>query len=181
MFEYIFGKIVAKKDRYVVLENRGIGYKIFCSSNCIKQANNECKMYLVNIIREDSNTLYGFLDEIERSIFEIVISTSGIGPKLAMDILSTFIPSQIRDCILSEKIPLLTKVPGLGVKKAKKLILESRDKIKLISVEENVSYLKEDIIEAMISLGYSRKDILQNIGEYDSIEDGIKDMLSKLS
>ena len=84
----------------------------------------DSKLLIYFSIKEDSQTLYGFSEENERTMFRILISTNGVGPKLAMDILSQFSVSQIRDCILNERIDMLTKAPGLGVKKSKKIILK---------------------------------------------------------
>ncbi len=187
MFEFILGLLIdIKSNNTIVLENNGIGYRILCSKNSIRhlKKNSEHKIYIHTILKENEQTLYGFKDQKERDLFEILISTSGIGPKLTLEILSTLEMPQVVDSILNEKYDVLTTIQGLGIKKARKLVLETKDKISKINIDgNNISYIKEDISKALISLGYLKKDILKYLDEetYSSIEDGIEDILKKIS
>lgn len=183
MFDFISGKVTKLLDKEIVLDNSGIGYKIFCSSNTSKSiiGKEQAKLFIFLSIKEDSHTLFGFESEKEREIFEAFIATNGIGPKLALDILSNFSIPQLKDCITNERVEILTKTPGLGVKKAKKLIIETKDKMVALDSKTEDSTIEDDIVEALISLGYSKKEISNNLERYESVEEGIRGMLQKLS
>lgn len=195
MFDYIRGKVANKKVDYITLDVNGIGYKIYISLNTFEKVREaEEKLYIYNYIREDANVLYGFYDENEREFFEKLLSVSGVGAKLAIAILSTFNVKDLKHIILNEDINLLIKVPGLGVKKGKKLILDVKDKLPVNFTFEDgfenldsirVSELEENIYLALESLGYSKKDIdkfveKDRIKEYKDIEEAIKDILKKI-
>lgn len=182
MFEYISGRVVKILSSSVIVDCNGIGYRIIVSSNTSVQLEIESRATLLIhfVVKEDSQTLYGFSRENERAMFETLILTNGVGPKLAMDILSKFNVSQVKDCILNENIEMLIKTPGLGVKKAKKIIIEAKDRVREIESEE-ISYINEEIVDVMLSLGYTKREIESKIGSYNSVEDGVKDLLTKLS
>ncbi|HCB64032.1 MAG TPA: Holliday junction branch migration protein RuvA [Fusobacteria bacterium] len=182
MFDYLLGNIV-EIGKFVVLDNSGIGYKIFCSRNSLMKlaVGERAKLFIYLSIKEDSHTLFGFASKQEREIFEYFISTNGIGPKLALDILSTFSIAQVKDCILNERADILTKTPGMGMKKAKKLIIETKDKIKMIDCGQADVSIEDDITQALLNLGYSKKEIMNKLEYYEDVEGGIRDMLAKLS
>lgn len=195
MFDYIRGKVANKKVDYITLDVNGIGYKIHISLNTFEKVKKtEEKLYIYNYIREDANVLYGFYDENEREFFEKLLSVSGVGAKLAIAILSTFNTKDLKHIILNEDINLLIKVPGMGIKKGKKLILDVKDKLPVNFTFEDgfenldsirVSELEENIYLALESLGYSKKDIdkfveRDKIKEYKDIEEAIKDILKKI-
>ena len=195
MFDYIKGQIVNKKVDSVSLDINGIGYKIHISLNTFEKIKEkECKLYIYNYIREDAYILYGFYDESEREFFEKLLSVSGVGAKLAIAILSTYTVKDLKQIILNEDINLLIKVPGLGIKKGKKLILDVKDKLPVnLTLEDSfeskdsirISELEENIYLALESLGYSSKDIdkfveREKIREYKNIEEAIRDILRKI-
>jgi Holliday junction DNA helicase RuvA len=183
MFDYIKGEITEVTNKYIVIDINGVGYKTFCSTNSLRGVilGQQKKIFTYLHIKEDAHTLFGFTDQNERICFEIFIATNGIGPKLAIEILSTFNISQLKDCILTENVNMLTQVAGLGLKKSKKLIIESKDKMKLMMSETPSQHLDNDLIEALLSLGYTKKEIMNKIENYDNLEEGIKDMLKKLN
>lgn len=195
MFDYIKGQIANKKVDSVSLDINGIGYKIHISLNTFEKIKEkECKLYIYNYIREDAYILYGFYEESEREFFEKLLSVSGVGAKLAIAILSTYTVKDLKQIILNEDINLLIKVPGLGVKKGKKLILDVKDKLPVnLTLEDSfenkdsirISELEENIYLALESLGYSNKDIdkfveREKIKEYKNIEEAIRDILRKI-
>lgn len=195
MFDYIKGKVVSKKVDYITLDINGLGYKIHISLNTFEKVKEtEAKLYIHNYVREDAFILYGFYDENEREFFEKLLSVSGVGPKLAIAILSTFTVKDLKHIILNEDINLLIKVPGLGIKKGKKLVLDIKDKIPTnLTLEDSfedkdsirIAELEENIYLALESLGYANKDIdkFVNRGEiknYKNIEEAIKDILKKI-
>lgn len=195
MYEYIKGKVAIKRIDHVAIDVNGVAYRLFISLNTYdKIREEEEKLYVFTHVREDSFKLFGFYNEEERSFFEILLNSSGVGPKLAMAVLSTYNTVELKEIILGEQIKRLTKVPGLGIKKGQKLILDIKDKIKKnLKVEEVRSHSAEspalsieaDLILALQSLGYSEKDIdkvlqAEDINNYNNIEAAIRGVLSKL-
>ena len=195
MFDYIRGQVTNKKVDYVSLEVNGLGYKVHISLNTFEKIKEkECRLYIYNYVREDAFILYGFYEENEREFFEKLLSVSGVGAKLAIAILSTFTVKDLKQIILNEDINLLIKVPGLGVKKGKKLVLDIKDRLPVnLTLDDSfenkdsirISELEENIYLALESLGYSSKDIdkfveREKIKEYKNIEEAIKDILKKI-
>ena len=137
MFEYIKGELTVKKVDYVALEVNGIAYKIFISLKTYEKLSDGTeKLFIYNNVKEDDFSLYGFKTENERELFMALVSISGVGPKLGLAILSTFYTKEVIDIVLEENVKLLTKVPGLGQKKAQKLIVDLKDKVKKLNIIE---------------------------------------------
>lgn len=202
MFEYIKGELAVKKVDYVALEVNGIAYKIFISLKTYdKLTENIEKLFIYTNVKEDDFSLYGFKTESERELFKALVSISGVGPKLGLAILSTFNTKEVIDIVIEENAKLLVKVPGLGQKKAQKLIVDLKDKVKKLNVieisqdgtsnfETNISstkilMMKEDLKLALESLGYSNADVSkwikdEEIEKYTRIEDAVKDILKKI-
>lgn len=194
MFEYIEGRITVKKVDYVAVDVGGIAYRIYISLNTYEKLKKENeRLYIHNYVREDMFVLYGFFEERERELFQKLINISGVGAKLAIAILSTFNVSDLKKIILGEDIKMLTKVPGLGAKKAQKLIVDIKDKLPAnLTLEDSEDKdtiknkeLEENIYLALASLGYSNKDIdkfvsKKDIESYKNIEEAIKDILRKI-
>lgn len=195
MFEYLEGKLTVKKLDYVAIDINGVGYKINISLMTYEKLtlDDEVKLYIYNYIREDMFKLIGFAEEKERNLFEILINVNGIGVSLALAILSTFNVEDIRSIVGREDVKLLTKVPKLGIKKAQKLIVDVKDKLKGLQIEETPSegssiksiQIEEELYMALESLGYSQKDIeklitREELMAYSGIEEAIKDVLKKI-
>jgi Holliday junction DNA helicase RuvA len=202
MFEYIKGELTVKKVDYVALEVNGIAYKIFISLKTYEKLTGENeKLFIYTNVKEDDFSLYGFKTESERELFRALVSISGVGPKLGLAILSTFNTKEVIDIVIEENTKLLVKVPGLGQKKAQKLIVDLKDKVKKLNVIEisqggghDVSssmpstkalMMKEDLKLALESLGYSNADVSkwlkdEEIEGYTRIEDAVKDILKKI-
>ena len=202
MFEYIKGELAVKKVDYVALEVNGIAYKIFISLKTYdKLTENIEKLFIYTNVKEDDFSLYGFKTESERELFKALVSISGVGPKLGLAILSTFNTKEVIDIVIEENVKFLVKVPGLGQKKAQKLIVDLKDKVKKLNVieisqdgshdaESSVSatkalMMKEDLKLALESLGYSNADVSkwikdEELEKYERVEDAIKDILQKI-
>ncbi|ADO82199.1 Holliday junction branch migration protein RuvA [Ilyobacter polytropus] len=195
MFEYLKGELTLKKLEYAVVDINGIGYKVNISLKTYEKLvlGEKTKLYIYNYIREDMFKLIGFAEEKERNLFEILINVNGIGVSLALAILSTFDVEDMRDIVSREDVKLLTKVPKLGIKKAQKLIVDVKDKLKGLQLEEGASgstaskgiQIEEELYMALESLGYSKKDIeklvtREEIMAYEGIEAAIKDVLKKI-
>jgi holliday junction DNA helicase RuvA len=168
------GILVTKTGTEAIVDCAGVGYSVNISINTsdkLPQAGEKVRILTLLIPREDSLTLYGFYDEAERETFKLLISVSGVGPKIAMGILSSVSVEMLRDYISSNNLFSLQKLPGIGKKTAERLNLELRDKIiKIIvpcshAVGEGVSpgssgtkaaIMRQEAIAALVSLGYSQ-------------------------
>ena len=179
MFEYICGKLSVKKIDYVALDINGLAYKIYISLKTFEKMSNiesTEKLYIHTNVKEDDISLYGFKTQNERELFKALISVNGVGPKLAIAILSTFNTKEIVDIILENEPKIFIKVPGLGIKKAQKIILELKDKVKKLEFSEIINensntlngnntssseilLMKEDLKLALESLGYADTDV----------------------
>lgn len=194
MYEYIEGKVTIKKVDYVAIDINGAAYKLYISLKTYEKISKDIeRLYVYTYVREDIFKLYGFYSEDERILFEIMINANGVGPKIAVAILSTYSVSELKEIIINENEKMLSKVPGIGIKKAQKLILDIKDKISKLSVEKEentksvsaISLIETDIILAMESLGYGAKDLEKFISKeemksYKTIEEAIKDILKKI-
>lgn len=194
LFEFIIGDVVAIKDDYIVLQNNGIGYKIFTSINSMIKLEMGMKNTLIYTylnVREDGILLYGFTTEEEINMFILLQLVSKIGPKVALGILSTLTPNQIKLAILRKDFETLCKAPGIGKKTAERLVLELKDRIEKDTVLESEIIDKSEVneyheaINGLMSLGYTRLEVEKIIGTLDTskmqIEDIIRESLKKLS
>lgn len=133
MFDYIRGKLDSKSNDCIVVENSGVGFKIYTSLLTIErtgQTGSEVTLYTHLYLREGIMDLYGFYSREERKIFNMLLSVSGIGPKAAISLLSVLQPSQFALAVMSEDAKSLTRAQGIGMKTAQRVILELKDKIK---------------------------------------------------
>ena len=131
MYAFIRGRLTHVDSHFVTIETHGIGYKIHTPSNApvtIKEINQEVLLYTSFVIREFAHTLYGFSTEQERNVFEMLIEISGIGPKLALNVISHLSLKELHETILQEDVARLSKVPGIGKKTAERLFIELRNK-----------------------------------------------------
>ena len=197
MIYQVSGNLMAKHKDFVVIEVSGIGFKITSTTNTINTIKLEQKILLHTYlhVREDALNLYGFHSTLEREVFLLLIGISGIGPKLAITILSGILPDELKDKIISGDIASLTSIPGVGAKTAKRIIVELKDKF--TKIEEGSlgfsdklnSKLYDDALNALSSLGYSpqqSKQVLNHIanGKDDNkhnIESIIKAALKRLN
>lgn len=194
MFEFIIGDVVSVKDDYIVLQNGGIGYKIFTSINSMVQLQLGMKNAMIFTylnVREDGIFLYGFTSEEENNMFKLLQMVSKIGPKIALGILSKLTPNQIKLAIATKNLDTLCKAPGIGKKTAERLVLELKDRIdndfeiEEDSIDEFNSNDFNEAIDGLMSLGYTRLEIEKIIRTIDiskmSVEDIIREVLRKLS
>lgn len=179
MYAYIKGEIAEKSNGFIVVENSGIGYKIFMSNSAIGKLgglHENVKVYTYYQVSEDNICLYGFQTKEELSMFELLITVSGIGPKSAIGMLSNIEPSSFALAVINEDIKKITSLPGIGAKTAGRLVLELKDKLKkensVIQNEEIKSVVKQsetsnDAISALQILGYGRKEIEEALSKFD--------------
>jgi len=193
MITQIIGRLVEKSPTQVVIDCHGIGYEVNISLNTYSQLGDDenIKLFTHLQIREDSHTLFGFFTPMERSVFRLLLSVSGIGASIARTMLSSLEPQQIQRAIISEDLNTIKSIKGIGLKTAQRVLIELKDKMfNLYEGEEIQSFanntIKEEALSALEVLGYSRKqsekvidNAIQSAPE-SSVEGLIKAALNKL-
>lgn len=196
MFEFIIGDIVSIKDDHIVLQNNGIGYKIFTSTNSIvsiELGKKNVMMYSYLNVREDGLFLYGFTSEEEMNMFKLLQMVSKVGPKAALGLLSTLTTNQIKIAILNKDLDSISKAPGIGKKTAERIVLELKDRISKddinLNEEDNVQIVLnndyDEILQGLMSLGYTKIEIDKILRKMDlskmNIEAVFREVLKQLS
>lgn len=179
MYNYIIGKVVCIADKYIVLENNNIGYKIFVPRSNIMSVNKEYKIFLYNHIRQEEYSLYGFHSSKELDFFLKLLNIKGLGPKVGLSFLSIYSLEEIIIAINNEDITFLRNIPKVGDKLARQIILDLKGKLSTI---DNKMY--EEVTKVLVTLGYnmnSIKSIYNVINKEDAIEQQVKTALSHLS
>jgi len=166
MITHIRGKLVEKNPTFVIIECNGIGYFLHISLHTYSKIPDveAVKLFTYFSVKEDSQTLFGFSDKIEREIFKLLISVSGVGTSIARTMLSSMSPDQIQQAIASEDVATIQSVKGIGAKTAQRVIIDLRDKIVktyLFSEDSNQTNntIKEEALSALEVLGFSRKQV----------------------
>lgn len=164
MITHLNGKLVEKNPTYVIIECAGVGYFVNISLHTFsKIADAENILLLTHLqIKEDSHTLYGFVEKSEREIFRLLLSVSGIGSSTARTMLSSLEPLQLRNAIANGDVALIQSVKGIGAKTAQRVILDLRDKIlKVYDIEEvstsSNNTNKDEALSALEVLGFVRR------------------------
>ncbi|MGY5352069.1 Holliday junction branch migration protein RuvA [Wenyingzhuangia sp. IMCC45533] len=164
MITHLKGKLVEKNPTYAIVECNGVGYFLHISLNTYSQIPDAelLTLYTQLIVKEDSHTLYGFSTTLEREIFKLLISVSGIGPSIARTMLSSLTTEEIQQALASENVAVIQSVKGIGAKTAQKVIIELKDKIvKTYNIEETSSVLnnsvKDEALSALEVLGFVKR------------------------
>lgn len=159
MIDIVTGTVAAEGDDYLVVMVGGIGLRVSVTRTVLQKLDHAAvTLYTHLIVREDGIALYGFADEDERALFQTLLGVSGIGPRLALSILSTLSKEHLQNAVLREEPDMLTRVPGIGKKTAQKIVFELKDKLRAALGAHPiplVSALDADVIEALTALGYS--------------------------
>jgi holliday junction DNA helicase RuvA len=177
MIASIYGRIDAIGTDWLVINVNGVGFKISVPTSVLGEGGTigrEIKLFTHLHVREDELTLYGFIDQQDMRIFEMVLSVSGIGPKTALAMLSAMNADQLSLAIASADTAMLTSIPGIGKKTAERLILELKDKVgAIVTVTTGGRMAQEnaDVIAALSSLGYSIAEGTRAVG---ALPDGKK-------
>jgi Holliday junction DNA helicase RuvA len=202
------GNLLEKTAPEILIECYGVGYEVtmpMTSIYALPALNEEAIVYIHFVVREDAQLLYGFANKVERKLFRLLIKVNGVGPKLALAILSGMSAEQFVSCVTHDDLSSIVKISGVGKKTAERLLIEMRDRLKdwqsqqPLSVatpsNENLSLLhdqaplvnnaKGDAINALISLGYNQSQADKAVkGVYhkdksseDMIRDALKNML----
>lgn len=167
MIASVRGKVAAVSLSTAVVEVGGIGIELLCTPNTLAtlRTGEEAHLPTSLVVREDSLTLFGFTDTDERTLFELLQTASGVGPKLAQAMLAVLSPDGIRMAIAGEDAKTLTKVPGIGQKGAQRVILELKDRIGAPTGSASApaptaasAPWRDQVTEALIGLGYNARD-----------------------
>jgi len=193
MIDQLKGVIISKKESYVVLDNNGIGFRVNMSKTSLDNLDIYNKEIILKIylhVREDILDLYGFISETERFVFMDLIKVNGIGPKLGLTFLSGMTLNNIILAITNNDVSSLTTVPGVGLKTAKRIIIELKDKFEKMNISttsiavNKKTIFHNDAINALSNLGYKEPEIklaMKKIGDkkynFNSIQDLIKETL----
>ena len=193
MITQIKGRLEEKSPTHVVIDCQGIGYEVNISLHTYSQLGQDenIKLFTHLQIREDSHSLFGFFTPMERSVFRLLLSVSGIGASTARTMLSSLEPQQIQRAIVNEDLATIKSIKGIGLKTAQRVLIELKDKMmSLFEGEEIQSFanntIKEEALSALEVLGYSRKQsekVIDNAiqaAPESSVEELIKAALNKL-
>ena len=196
MYEYIKGKYIGINKDYIIVENNGIGYRIFTSGatmSAMPASGEEVKLYLEQIVREDFIGLYGFETKEELEMFKLLLGINGVGSKAALSLLSISRINNLKYAIITGDDKQLCKAPGIGKKTAGRIILELKDKLskedmiiengnleELNGNDENYAIKMNEALGALLALGYSEKEAelsLKKANKEESVENIIKECL----
>lgn len=175
MLAYIRGSLEIKTNDYIVIDVGGLGYKVNMSKKALENVGNigdKIKVYTYYRVREDDISIFGFNTNEELRMFELLLSVSGIGAKVALTILSNIEIAEFALAVITDDVNKIVKIPGIGKKSAQRIILELKDKLKAQQLEESEgeeetkqsrqeknNEAEEEAIAALQILGYSKKDI----------------------
>jgi len=177
MISFIRGAVAQVSADSVVVDNNGVGWRIYMSGSALgrlPRAGETVTLQTHLQLREDGVSLYGFLEDQEKQLFEMLIGVTGVGPKAALSLLSVLSPSQLMIAIMSDDTAALCRAPGVGKKTAQRISLDLRDKIKSKDTENAVSpqqslgpnqEQRQDAMDALVALGYGRADAVSAVME----------------
>ncbi|MBO8131562.1 MAG: Holliday junction branch migration protein RuvA [Candidatus Marinimicrobia bacterium] len=197
MYDYITGKLIEKRPTEVVIDVNGLGYKIsipISTYERLPSTGEIVKLFIHLYVRDDVRSLYGFYTKEERELFLQLISISGIGPKMAITILSGTSPEQFKERIGAGDISALTMIPGIGIKTANRIIVELREKFASLHKEADIEDLNffisgkiEEAVIALMTLGYKKNEAknlvfkaYKKLGSGANVEELIKEALKSL-
>src|SRR5256714_5431091 len=164
MIAHLRGKLLTKHPNQAIVETGGVGYDVTITVptfSDLPELGAEVALHIRTHVREDQIALYGFLRPSEKLLFEKLITVSGIGPKLAITILSGMAADEMVGAIRGNDVARLTRIPGIGKKTAERMVLELRDKLppdgaEAVAAIPSLSAVEEDVLSALVNLGYQR-------------------------
>jgi len=183
MIAHLRGKLISRHPNQVIVEAAGVGYEVTISVPTFSElpsVGSEVALHIHTHVREDQLALYGFLRPEEKQLFEKLLTVSGIGPKLAITILSGMAAQEMAAAIRGNDVSRLTKIPGIGRKTAERMVLELRDKLPPAGADQvhavpSLSATQEDVLSALVNLGYQRAaaekalSVVEKAGSFDSM------------
>lgn len=180
MISYLEGKIVLKREKFIILNTQGVGFKVFLTSKNLEKMGEgqEIKIFCFLDARERAIELYGFLTYQELELFESLKSISGVGSKVALKISSLGSLKEIKEDIEERKTEVFEDIPGVGKKRAQKIILELTGEIeKKFGKKDSKEPQEEEAVQALVNLGFAKKRAKKALSE---IPEGIKSKEEKI-
>lgn len=163
MYEYFEGRFTEINPAYIVVDCQGVGYYLQISLNTYAKLKDrpQGRVLAHHVVREDAQLLFGFADEVERKLFRLLITVSGIGSNTARLILSSMSPSEVKQAISSRDAALLQKVKGIGTKSAQRIVIDLADKIDKEDMLEHIpmtanNTLRSEALSALVMLGFQK-------------------------
>ncbi len=171
MIAFVRGQVAAVTLDSAVLEVGGVGLELMCTPGTLAtlRSGQQATLPTSMVVREDSLTLFGFLDEDEKAMFELVQTASGVGPKLAQAMLAVLAPDDLRRAVAGDDVKTLTRVPGIGQKGAQRIILELKDRIgapvggRAASLPAAAAPWRDQVHQGLVGLGWSTRDAEQAV------------------
>ena len=189
MISYVSGIVEYVDTEKVVVDNHGIGISVFMTNDDLSVIGEgeEIKIHTYFNVKEDAMQLYGFLNRENLEMFKLLLTVNKVGPKIALGILSTCPGDMLKMSIVSGDSKTIASSPGVGAKTAERIVLELKDKIEIEGVEDFVpengsadSSLSNDVVDALVELGYSKSEAISAVKRIDETEDmSVEDMLKK--
>lgn len=189
MISYVSGIVEYVDTEKVVVDNHGIGISVFMTNDDLSVIGEgeEVKLHTYFNVKEDAMQLYGFLNRENLEMFKLLLTVNKVGPKIALGILSTCPGDMLKMSIVSGDSKTIASSPGVGAKTAERIVLELKDKIEIDGVEDFVpengsadSSLSNDVVDALVELGYSKSEAISAVKRIDDTEDmSVEDMLKK--
>lgn len=179
MIALLTGKIAYKSPDHIILDVNGVGYRVMIPFSTYYELPEEgvISLHIHTSVREDAIHLYGFRTRLEKSFFQLLISVSGVGPKLARDILSNIQPAPLAQALSQSDIQKLSTIPGIGKKTAERLIVELKDKVGKLDISAlptteargiPTEDVLDDVTSALMNLGYKEPQVKKALGGLDS-------------
>lgn len=168
MISYLEGRIIAKNQKTLTCCVNGIGYKVHACANLLEKIREgeSVELFIYTHVREDILALYGFSSQEQLAFFELLLGVSGVGPKSALEILNAPL-SKVKQAIVNKDSVYLTHIPGIGAKTAQRIIVDLHGKVEYDAAtspgEKTESLRSEDVIQALVSLGYHRQQVVQGL------------------
>lgn len=190
MYYYLKGTLIEKNPEFVILEVGGIGYQITLPvslSSELPPPGEELLLYTYLYVREDGVNLYGFLSSETRRIFSLALGVTGIGPRVALSITGTMSPLEFTHAVLAEDHAQLTKIPGIGPKTARRLVLELKEKLRGLAPELRGTDISpgvtgsnwQEAIGALVVLGYTLEEARPAVEAVAEVGDGLEELVKK--
>ncbi len=168
MIGYISGKIIGKSENYLLVQTGGIGFRIFGTPRILeKEISSTIGLHTYLQVREDALNLFGFETAAELHFFELLITVSGVGPKMALAVLSAGDIDLVKNAIIAQDAAVFTKVSGVGKKTAERIIVELKEKLGSGTIAIGSLGRSDDLLNALESLGYSNREIKDVLGKLD--------------
>lgn len=184
MISFLRGKVAGTGAEHVVIDIGGVGYKVYVPTSILgflADGNDDITVYTYMHVREDALQLFGFLNEGDREVFEMLLQVSGIGPKVGLAILSAMPAAAFIRGVIQEQVHVLTQCPGVGKKVAQRVIIELKDKLEKVKIggdpeisglDVKTSDAAGDALQALIALGYNPSEAKKALGKIPNRETG---------